>query len=437
MKNRRLRGAKSLIHDAVSATTSLVGDGHDSTGRTTERAAALLGLGEPARVANALRKLATDGVLATVRGVNRVVEVVSDLGLDVALPGDEPAEAPVPMRADAMGSTPWLADALVGAVNGVVGDHLNARGNPLDLGLSLRVAPSAPSRQGPRKFAVFIHGLATTEWSWCLGADRLLGDAEANFGTLLERDAGYTPVFARYNTGRHVSDNGRDLAAALDRLVSEERIDELVLIGHSMGGLVARSATEIADAGQGWLPALRRVVCLGTPHRGAPLERFGHALTSALQAVDLPGTRIPAAILRARSHGIKDLRHGHVNDADWRGRDLDGPDTPLQDLWLRQGDIPLLPGVEYAFFAGALTDPAHPISTVFGDLLVPVTSAEGDSTARVVTARFGGVLHHEIQVHPAVYEEVRRFCTGGGLSPSGGPPPGRAGTPATRGRSRR
>ena len=407
MKNRRLRGAKALVHDAVSATTCLVGDGHDSTGRTTERVAAVLGFGEPARVANALRKLATDGVLVAVRGVNRAVEVVSDLGLDVTLAGDDPAEAPVAMRADAMGSAPWLADALIGAINGVVGDHLRSRGNPLDLGLSLRVAEGTGGLRvgGPRKFAVFIHGLAATEWSWCLGADRLLGDPAANFGTLLERDAGFTPVFARYNTGRHVSDNGRDLAVALGRLVRDERVDELVLIGHSMGGLVARSATQAEDAGAGWLTALRRVVCLGTPHRGAPLERFGHALTSSLQAVDLPGTRISAAILRARSQGIKDLRHGHVNDEDWRGRDLDGPEGPPSDLGPGQGEIPLLPGVEYAFFAGVLPAGA-------GDLLVPVASALGDSTSRVVTARFAGVPHHEIQVHPAVYEALRCFCIG-------------------------
>ncbi len=407
MKNFRLRGLKSLVHDAVSATTDLVGVGHDSTGRAVERVATAAGLGEPTALVNAARKLATDGVLLTVKAVNRAVEAASDAGIDAAeaIAGDQGPrrDDPVAMRADVMTTGPWMADALVGAVNGVVGDHLRTRRNPLDLGLSMRL-PSRPAK----RVAVFVHGLATTEWSWCLDADRLLGDPAANFGTLLERDTGLVPVFVRYNTGRHVSQSGRALADALERLVADWQVEELVLIGHSMGGLVARSATQQVGDGT-WLGVVTRLVCIGSPHHGAPLERFGHALAGALHAVDLPGTRIPAAILRARSHGIKDLRHGHVADADWRDRDLDAPAAPVAPV-----DLPLLPGIAYAFYAGSATsDPDSAVSSVLGDLLVPVTSAEGGplrGAGAVRTARFPGVRHHELQVHPAVYAALLQFC---------------------------
>ena len=410
----RLRGWKALLHDAVSATTTLVGEGSDATGRTTVRILSLAPrLAGPVRFVNQSRKFATDGVLATVRGVNRAVEAVTDLGLDAALP-PPPEPGPVEMRSDTMRTGAWMADALVGAVNGVVGDHLSRRGNPLDLGMSLRPVPGREGAAslgvlGP-KVAVWIHGLATTEWSWCLDADRFLGDPGENFGTLLQKDLGFTPVFVRYNTGRHVSVNGQALATGLERMVADDPgIEEIVLIGHSMGGLVARSACHVSS-GASWLTRLSRVVCLGSPHQGAPLERFGHGLARVLHAVDLPGTRVPASILRARSDGIKDLGHGDIHTASWTGRDPDARREPPS-----KPDAPLLEGVAYAFFAGSLTDdPDHPVAAAVGDLLVQVPSAEGprERGGAPFTARFGSVRHHEIQVHPRVYELVRAFCAG-------------------------
>ena len=423
------RGLKALVHDAVSATTNLVGEGHDSTGRTVERVASLTSMGAPVRRANRLRAAATHGVLATVRGVNRAVEAVSDGALDYGIGRPVEEDVPVTLRSDAMGSGAWVADALIGAVNGVVGDHLHRRGNALGLGMSLRHgdtvltpeslrAMAPPYRQGRgvgqgvgRKIAVWVHGLATTEWSWCLDAARFLGDPAATFGSLLERDHGFVPVYARYNTGRRIPDNGAELCAQLEMLVAgwPGGVHELVLVGHSMGGLVIRSAVPIASVqGARWLPLLRRVVCLGSPHQGAALERLGVAVVDALHAVDLPGTRIPAAILRARSAGIQDLGQGVIADR----IPVEGSrDSPKADTV----EIPVPSSVAWAFIAGSLTeDPSHPLSQVFGDLLVRVPSAEGpvNSTFPVQTARFGGVRHHELQVHPDVYEQVRRFCAG-------------------------
>jgi len=71
----------------------------------------------------------------------------------------------------------------------------------------------------------------------------------------LRDDLGYSPVFLRYNTGLHVSVNGRTLAEILELLQDQwpVPITELVLIGHSMGGLVARSACHYgAELQHGW-----------------------------------------------------------------------------------------------------------------------------------------------------------------------------------------
>ena len=61
---------------------------------------------------------------------------------------------------------------------------------------------------------------------------------------------------------------------------------------------------------------LREIVFLGTPHHGAPLERAGHGVDVLLDAT--PFSRPFAQIGKLRSAGILDLRHGHVQEADWR-----------------------------------------------------------------------------------------------------------------------
>ena len=62
-------------------------------------------------------------------------------------------------------------------------------------------------------------------------------------------------------------------------------VTELVLLGHSMGGLVGRSAVHVAQAAHlHWPSVLKHMVFLGTPHHGAPLERAGHWLDLILGA---------------------------------------------------------------------------------------------------------------------------------------------------------
>ena len=155
---------------------------------------------------------------------------------------------------------------------------------------------------------VFVHGLGETEFAW----------GRPSYGDRLAEDLGATPVFVRFNTGRHISSNGASLAALLDELVADwpVEIERLAIVGHSMGGLVARSA---CHHGGDWVPLVRHVISLGTPHMGAPLEQAVHALSAALHLA--PETRPFARFLRRRSAGIRDLRRGSLVDEDWRDQD--------------------------------------------------------------------------------------------------------------------
>jgi hypothetical protein len=369
---QRWRGLEALAHDLVDATTFLVGEGHASVARNVRRVTDQIpGVAGPAEAVDAGRAEVTEAILASVRAVNRVVEQLAGVGWQAAGPGTLPP--PIPLRSDAAGTAPWAADALIGAVNGLAGDHLAATHNPLDLGFSLRVA-GAPSA----RLAVWVHGLSTTEWSWALDGD--------NFGERLERDAGFSPVFARYNTGRPVAVNGKALSAALTALVQgwPVPVEAVVLVGHSMGGLVARSA--VAQGDPAWTRLLTDVISLGTPHRGAPLARFAELSSAILASVDLPGTRIAAKILEVRSAGIRDLQTG-------------GPlaDEPVD-----------VPGVKYTFLAGTIApDPGGLAGEWLGDGMVGLDSAGGpDPALDRDHARFGGVPHHRLQVDPGVYTYV-------------------------------
>ena len=199
---------------------------------------------------------------------------------------------------------------------------------------------------------------------------------------MLCRDAGFSPVFVRYNTGRPVAVNGRLLAEALDDLVRRwpTPVSEVLLVGHSMGGLVARSACTEHPS---WLPLVRHVICLGTPHQGAPLAKLAEIVARALSVVDLPATRITAKILAARSAGIQDLQQG----------------LP---------DVPPVPGVRYTFLVGTATaDPDHPAAHVVGDGMVRKPSAASPAEGfPSETHAFGGVPHHRMQCDPAVYAHL-------------------------------
>jgi pimeloyl-ACP methyl ester carboxylesterase len=306
---------------------------------------------------------------------------------------------------------PKGAQALA-ALNGLIGDRLEREGSPLHVPLAVRhgghpvpAAPEALTKAFPEatpRVVVFVHGLMETEHAWRYGG-------QETYGARLRRDLAVTPVEIRYNTGRHVSENGRSLAGELEALIEAwpVPVESVALIGHSMGGLVARSAChQAAERGDDWVRTVRHVVSLGTPHMGAPLEKAVHVAAAGLAA--LPETRPFGNLLRRRSAGIRDLRRGSLVDEDWQGRDPDA----LRAAVCRE--IPLLEGATHCFVSATVTRSGrHPVARLLGDTLVLVPSASGRSRTRRIEFRdedglhVGGAHHLALLNHPAVYERLR------------------------------
>lgn len=426
-------GAKDLLADAVEHGSRAI---EDSQRSVTRRVFSALGAvtrrpADVARLEPAVWFVLSSGY-RHVRLVSRLASLAVDVTHDLTRPALQvpgATEAPIPLRSDVAGGQAWLWDSFIGAVNGVVGDHLEASNNPLAIPMTLRLQdrylelgragePGIPASlqvpgEGPLRLCVFVHGLAATEWSWAWDAAQRHGDPSVNYGTLLAADQGWTPVYVRYNSGRHISENGEQLAQMLTSLLDAlaRPVDEIALVGHSMGGLVAHSAAYHGQQGQhGWVQRLCQVVSIASPHDGAPLEKLGSLVASALEAFDLPGTRIPADVINARSAGIRDLRHGCIVERDWQ---LCRGDGPLRD---DRSPTPWLEGVSYHRLVSTLTtDPANPIGTLLGDIMVRPESAAATSPVHGgpdhpgEVAHVSGITHVALANHPAVYAHLRRW----------------------------
>lgn len=346
-----LRGATRLAVEATRGVTALVEKMHV----TIASGPALLGrpLAVPAR-------LATRAVYASIQGITNLVGGSLDLALAQLAPLIEASPAGT------------QREIVLAVVNGVLGDYLHETANPLAIEMELRYAGRAVelSPDGLRaripaassKIVVLLHGSCMTDVQFTR--------AGHDHGAALARDLGYTPLYLRYNSGLHISTNGKALAALLEPLVAAwpVDVDELVLLGHSMGGLVARSACHVAaEQGLRWLDRLRALITVGSPHHGAPLERGGNWIDRLLEAS--PYTAPLGALGRIRSAGVTDLRYGNVLDEHWHGRDrfAHGRDP--------RSACPVPDGVGFYAIAGTLSTELGP--RLRSDGLVPVDSALG------------------------------------------------------------
>lgn len=388
----------------LQGTTRLAGDGVLGAIATVEQMHLAIA-GDIARLlpGGTLLMRGTRFAYARVRDIAELARRGSDgvLGL---LAGHLPATADA--RADANGLA-WRA-----ALNGAIGDHLEASANPLAIDMSLcrdggvldvRSASLQRAIDGAGgTLALFAHGLGMSDLQW--------RDADgSSFGERLEREGAAHALHLRYNSGRRISANGRDLSLLLQAL-HESRVGvprRLVLVGHSMGGLVCRSACEHARRYRlGWADDLDSVICLGTPHLGAPLERLGESLAGLLAAN--PYTRAIAAVADARSAGVKDLRHGWASDLDRRATRDAGTRTQL----------PFGGRVRWRLLAATLSNRASGTRADWiGDGLVPVPSALGRSgdahgglhlrdDDRAVFTRMG---HMDLLTDPRVHARIRAW----------------------------
>lgn len=369
-----LRGVTRLAVEATVGVTNLVEKMH----HTIQLGHAPLGASRADNTSGL-----TGFVYRSIRGTTRLVGKGLDAGmtpLTVLLPEE------------ATGAT---RDAFVSAINGVYGDHLVQTDNPLAIEMDLRFEGQSVSFESlpeasSGKVMLFVHGLCLNDGHWSRDGH--------NHGQILANDLGYTPLYLRYNTGLPIADNGGALAGMLENLLRDwpHQVSELAIVGHSMGGLVARSACHHGSlAGHAWLQHLRSLVSIGTPHHGAPLERGGNWIEYAmdLSPYAAPFTRISTK----RSAGLTDLRYGCITGT-------------VQEF------VQLPAGVDcYAMAATLGKKQGHIAERLIGDGLVPVDSALGRNNEPSRTLAFPEsnrwvgfeTGHLGLLGEPAVYAQLR------------------------------
>lgn len=237
-------------------------------------------------------------------------------------------------------------------INGIFGQLLVEQHNRYALPMTL--LPKKPPLADADTLVIFLHGLCMNDACWN-------NPAANSFSQWARQHYNADIRYLRYNTGLHISDNGRKFAGLLAHTVLPKRI---ILVGHSMGGLVARSALyQGRQRGDHWVNKVTHLACLGSPHQGALLERFSNEANRLLGHT--PYSRPLMRLANLRSDGIRDLRFGYVLEDQWRDRPLDDPRPTSK--------VPLDPHVQQLFIAGSVSKPnhAHPR----GDWLVTVDSA--------------------------------------------------------------
>jgi pimeloyl-ACP methyl ester carboxylesterase len=398
-KNRHIhpsdiRGFSRLAIDATIGLTDLVEAMHHNITRIP---------GDPGRTTHTTG--ITGLVYQIIRGVTRLVGG----GIDAVL-----AQL-VPLLGHGPSSTE--REAVLAALNGVLGDHLAASGNPLTISMRLRyngqpleltrwdLAAAIPNPSG--KVLLLVHGLCMNDLQW-----RHKGH---DHGAALAGAAGFTQVYLHYNSGLHISTNGRTFAALIENLLQvwPVPVDEVVIIGHSMGGLVARSACHYCKvAGNVWLQYLRKIVFLGTPHHGAPLARGGNWVGVILDVS--PYTAAFARLGKIRSSGITDLRYGSLLDEDWQDRDRFTRSTDIRRA------VPLPDGVQCYTVGGSIAKRTSVLSEqLLGDGLVPLRSALGQHADPSRNLSFPesqqwigyGMNHMDLLDRREVYEQILQWLS--------------------------
>lgn len=399
MRISDIRGAVQLAAQATSGVTRIVEGVHQSVWSS---------MGFPAGKTQGETRGITGQVYRAIHGITRVAGKGADSLLASLQALNEPAEndRPGTPRREA-----WLA-----ALNGVVGNRLAENDNPFAIPMSLRYRdealnwqslPEMPDASG--KVVLLIHGLCMND----LQQHARRNGHVAEHGATLAAALDYSPVYLRYNSGLHVSQNGHELSAQLEQLDRcwPEAIEDLSVVAHSMGGLLIRSALHYAtQEGLSWPSRLGKIVFLGTPHHGAPLERIGNWLDIILATFS--HTRPFTALGKIRSAGITDLRYGNVLHEDWQDRDRfhHKPHDPQH--------VPLPGAVDcYCVAATLATKRSALADHLIGDGMVPLRSALGEHGEKQRTLSFSkssqwiahGTNHMELLDSPEVIRQVERW----------------------------
>ncbi len=303
-------------------------------------------------------------------------------------------------------------------VNGVIGDKLEES----RIGLATKMALYAEDKpvtltkrslkqkklNPSGKICILAHGSCGSEKGWGFPEN-----AEENYGSQLQKDFGLIPFFLRYNSGLHISTNGKRLSDLLEKLVRgyPQKVNELVLVGHSMGGLVFRSACHYGQKkNKKWVRLVSKIFYIASPHAGTHLEKIGKLTTVILNQIPNPITKIIGYVGDLRSNGIKDLRHGYLTDEAWQERDAE------RLFYWPQNQTPLLKKTDHYFICGTLSKAADSkMGRLFGDGLVHPASGTGQtwfsSHGTPVSPDhckiIPGISHHRLQKSRRVYAQIR------------------------------
>lgn len=266
-------------------------------------------------------------------------------------------------------------EIILSVLNGVIGDYLEEKENPLKIEMQFRyqsksflldpktIKATHPNVNG--KILLMLHGSCMNDIQWTR--------KKHNHGEIIAKELNKTPIYLNYNSGRHISTNGKNLNNLLEELVRNwpVPVEELLVIAHSMGGLVMRSAIHYGEQEQNnWTKHLKKVVFLGTPHHGSHVERKGNYLDIILEAI--PYVKPFARLGKIRSAGVTDLRYGNLVDEDWLDNDRFERKTD------QRRHIPLLKEIKFYSIAAVIGKKTTTISTkILGDTLVDVKSALG------------------------------------------------------------
>lgn len=382
-----IRGTGRLVIDAVTGITDVVESLHYT----------ILRLGFPGRTDQHRTRGITGLVYRNIRALTSLV----GHNLDRELARLEP-------RVGQTASSPGR-EAAISALNGILGDYLSASRNPLAITMQFRRQGRPLNEQDLKdliqradgKLAIMVHGLCMNDLQWNV--------QEHDHGDALARDLGYTPVYLHYNSGCHISDNGYQFSQLLETLAAcAEQPLSLVIVAHSMGGLVSRSACYYAEqSGHSWLQVLQKMVFLGTPHHGSLLEKGGNIIDNLL--VISPYSAPFARLGKIRSSGITDLRHGSILSGDWHGRDR------FESAGDMRQEVPL-PGHVQCFTIAAIKNkqPTRLGDDLVGDGLVTLDSALGRHKNNDHEQLFPvknqwiarDINHMELLHHPAVYARI-------------------------------
>ncbi len=307
-------------------------------------------------------------------------------------------------------------EAIRSALNGVVGDYLEEKENPLRITMQFRYqSRTVPlDRNGLEeiypaitgKILLLVHGSCMNDLQWTR--------KDHNHGAALATDLQKTPVYLHYNSGLHISTNGQQFNELLEELVLQwpVPVEELVIVAHSMGGLVSRSALYYGQQQQKkWTRKLKKMVFLGTPHHGAPLERAGNYLDVILEAI--PYAKPFARLGKIRSAGITDLRYGNLIEEDWQGHgqfDLKADQRQV---------VPLPEGIDCYSIAADIGTATTSSSRSAGDRLVDVKSALGQHHDPAKHLKFKKRntwiayenTHLDLLNAPKVYAKIKSWLT--------------------------